>query len=29
MNALTTMADFLECSTAKRTILIIALLILL
>lgn len=29
MNTPTTIADFLECSTAKRTILIIALLILL
>lgn len=29
MNTLTTIADFLECSTVKRTILIIALLILL
>lgn len=29
MNTLTMIADFLECSTAKRAILIIALLILL
>lgn len=29
MNTLTKIADFLECSAAKRTILIIALLILL
>lgn len=29
MNTLTTIAYFLECSTAKRIILIIALLILL